>query len=361
VRASDEARQAGRIDLQARVRGLEGEIRARKGRDQDGVEQLRASVTLALEHDQGGAAAELYPRLADAIAHLGDARLARRTYLEAADFGQTAGAESAAQRARASLTIVLQQTGDWDGCARTATEALASTTSPPDARTVALGILGLVRAQRGETARARSALVEANHQAVTIELVSMELLTGWGLAMVDSLDGDGGAATRRCRELLYRWGRTQERHYVVPIVRWAVSFFASRHDERDARACASALAQIVAETGATEAVAALAHALGELCLLDGNAGQAAHHFAEALQRHDRLELPYERAHTSLRAGLALLAAGLRELGVQRLIESYRGARALGARPLANAAAHELTCLGEPLERRLGRRTKLRID
>jgi hypothetical protein len=68
----------------------------------------------------------------------------------------------------------------------------------------------------------------------------------------------------------------------------------------------------------------------------------------------RLEMPYERVMTQLRLGQVLATIGDRKAAVQRLVEAYRSARKLHARPLAHRAAHELVLLGEPVERRLGR-------
>jgi DNA-binding CsgD family transcriptional regulator len=96
-------------------------------------------------------------------------------------------------------------------------------------------------------------LLEAAQQSARIELAAMELLSSWGLAVVDELAGNDGDAARRCQGLLEHWRRTEERHYSIPALRWAVSLFAARRQEPEARACAYALAQIVAETGAAAA------------------------------------------------------------------------------------------------------------
>ena len=61
------------------------------------------------------------------------------------------------------------------------------------------------------------------------------------------------------------------------------------------------------------------------------------------------------------AGAALGAQGAREAAVEQLCAGYRGARKLGARPLAEQAARELSALGEVLERRLGRRAVRYLD
>jgi ATP/maltotriose-dependent transcriptional regulator MalT len=346
---------AGRIDLQARILSTEGNVRARLGQYERGLEQVRAGLALALEHNLSGAAADSYQRLADALEHSGDYPAAGQSYQAAADFCQTQGAEAMAQLCLACMTVVLRQTGEWERCAQVCREVLGSGATSAHARAVALGMLGMVHAHRGDASRARPLLLEAERGAHHIELVAMELLSAWGLAMVDDVDGRPESAGDRCLRLLELWTRTDERHYAIPALRWAASLLASRGANDDLRACANALARIVAETGTAEATAALGHALGEVCLVDGSPDQAVQHFERALQQLEVLDLPYERAHTALRGGLALVAAGDRAAGIEHLADAFRRARSLGARPLATAASRELIQLGEPVERRLGRR------
>ncbi len=68
-----------------------------------------------------------------------------------------------------------------------------------------------------------------------------------------------------------------------------------------------------------------------------------------------LELPFERAQTQARAGVALVAAGRRNDGIQQLSGAYQTARKLGARALAGSIAREVSRLGERVETRLGQR------
>ena len=111
----------------------------------------------------------------------------------------------------------------------------------------------------------------------------------------------------------------------------------------------------MARTGHPDALAALAHALGETALAEGHADTAAQQIDRAAELHASLEIPFERAQIQLRAGVALAAAGQREAAIERLVEAYRTARRLGAAPLAAQAAAEVARLGESVERRLGRR------
>jgi DNA-binding NarL/FixJ family response regulator len=186
-------------------------------------------------------------------------------------------------------------------------------------------------------------------------VAALEISSASSLALLDELDGAIDAAADRCRYVRERWEQTEERYYAILPLRWATTFFATHGAETDARACASALATIAADTGNPEALAGLAHALGECALLDGDAVQAARHFNRALELLSRLEVPFERAETQLRAGVALAAAGERDAAVERLTSAYHLARKLGARPLATRVAQELAALGEPVARHLGRR------
>ena len=175
------------------------------------------------------------------------------------------------------------------------------------------------------------------------------------LAWLAALDGDADEARSHCRFLLERWERSEDHHYAVWGLRLAATLFAGEGDSAGAHACAEALASIASESGHDDALAALAHALGETALLEGEPEVAAEHFGRALALHANLDIPFERVQIQLRAGVALAAAGEREQGLERLDGAYRSARKLGSRPLAAAVAAEVAGLGESVERRLGRR------
>lgn len=147
----------------------------------------------------------------------------------------------------------------------------------------------------------------------------------------------------------------------MPALRWATSFLARNNVDRDSRACAAAIGGLADEVVNPEALAALAHVLGEVALLDGDAEQAADQFERALELLASIGLPFEAAQTQVRAGVAHAAAGERDAAIARLTDAYRTARKLGARPLAKSAAAELVGLGEQVERRLGRRAAAQLD
>jgi DNA-binding NarL/FixJ family response regulator len=182
-----------------------------------------------------------------------------------------------------------------------------------------------------------------------------------GLAQVAAAEGLDDEAAAHCRALLDGWRESEDHHYAVWGIRWAATFFAAHGDRGGTNACAEALARMAADAGHHEALAALAHAIGELALLDGDEPAAAEHLERAVKLHRTLAVPYERAQIELRSGVVLAAAGLRDEAVERLSSAYRTASRLGARPLAAAAAEQVAALGESVAERLGARAASRTD
>jgi DNA-binding NarL/FixJ family response regulator len=196
-------------------------------------------------------------------------------------------------------------------------------------------------------------LHEAAALGQQIELAAVEMLAAWGLAHLDEANGAYDRVAERCRFILRRWEQIEDIHYAVPALRWVVSFFAMTNADADARACANALARIASATGQPEALSALAHALGEIALLDGDPQHAVQQFRQALDLLRDVTVPYCHATTQWRAGMACVAADQRDAAVAHLANAYRTARKLGARPLATRLAQALAELGEPIVERLG--------
>ena len=259
------------------------------------------------------------------------------------------------------MAVVLWQTGRWSEAERTSREVIASADATQHAHAVAEGILGMVAAMRGSTGRARPHLEASLQTARRIELTAMELISSWGLAVCDRLDGDQAGAVDRCRRLLARWERTEERHYVVPALRWSRSRArrAERHTGRsDMRRRAG--------TDRRPDGAARSHR---------RIGDGARRGRPARRRHRRppprispapleaisaRDLPLERAEIGRRAGIALVHAGRRDRGRRGPRRGGAHARRLGATPLGIQIAADLATLGEPVERRLGSREALRL-
>jgi DNA-binding CsgD family transcriptional regulator len=352
-RAGEEAARAERSDLRARALGLQGVARVKGGEFDEGMEVIRAGLSLALEHELTLEAAEVYQRLGTAHEIAGDYVGARDALATAVGFCETDGADPMEHACLSCMAYVLRELGDWERAVELSDE-LRYPGASPDATVVADGILGSIRAFRGEWSAARPLLVQCLDTATRLDVVSMSVDSAAALG-VEEHEGELEHAHEHCRFLLERWARSEDHHYAVWGLRWASCFFARHGSLGEARACAEALSSIAATTGHPDALAALAHALGETALAEGHPDAAAQQLGRAAELHDSLDIPFERAQIQLRAGVALAAAGQREAAIERLGAAHRSARRLGAAPLAAQAAQEVARLGESVERRLGRR------
>jgi DNA-binding NarL/FixJ family response regulator len=353
--AAVHARRAQRRDLVARSLGLEGSVRAKLGDLETGIRLAREGLSLALAESLTASATELYLRLAAVLENAADLGGAQHVYAEAHDFCVANGSPAAAQVCLVCLAYILWETGRWDDAETLERQILASPGSPAGVLAAANAALGIFRAARGRTRGTRRRLVEGLTYARQNDRLRFELNSLVGLAWLEELEGADAAAADRYREILRRCAETEDRHYAPMALRSAVTFFASHGEESDARACVATLADMAGATTNRETLAALAHALGELALLERKPDQAVLEFGRALELLRDLELPYQRAQTQLRAAAALEDAGERETAIERLTDAYRTARKLGAQPLAGVAARRLEELGEQGEQRLGRR------
>jgi predicted ATPase/DNA-binding NarL/FixJ family response regulator len=356
--AASEAVRADRADLRARAMGLHGVARAKAGAYDEGVEIIRAGLSLALEHELTAEAAEVYQRLGTAHEVAGDYAGARAALGVAVGLCETEQAGAVEHVCLSCMAYVLRELGDWDEVA-TLCEGLIVPEAGPDDTLVADGMLGAVQLWRGRPEAARPLLERALRTATRLDVVSMQCDSAAALAWLTHEEGDTVAASELCHTVLERWSRSEDLHYAVWGLRWAADHFARTGALPEARACAEALSAIAAAAGFRDALAALADALATIALAEGDRDAALQQLARALALHDELEIPFERAQVLLRAGVALVEAGARDEGLERLADAHRIAQRLGAEPLAARVAAAVTATGASLEDMLGSRAAAR--
>jgi DNA-binding NarL/FixJ family response regulator len=352
-----DAAAAERLDLGLRARGLLGVVQAKGGEFETGLETVRAALALALEHDLTPIAAELYQRLSMVLYDASDYRRAEEALDTALGLCRTGEDVSTELACVTCLVYVLRERGEWSRAGELGRELIDSDT----AVWVAEGLLGAIQAFQGKLSSARRMLTASRAVSSSVGHYNMFMDSTTGLAYVAAAEGAEEEAAEHCRTLLARWEESEDHHYAVWGIRWATAFFARQGDRERAHACAEALARMASEAGHGDALAALAQALGEMALLDGDEATAAEHLSRAVELHRTLAVPFERAQIELRAGVVLAAAGERDQALERLCDAYRTASKLGARPLAAAAAQEVAALGESVAQRLGSRAASRAD
>jgi len=350
-RADRLAREAERWDVLARALGLEGDLLSMQGKPQEGREIAQAGLSLAPKYHLREVAFEVYWRLARILDYASDFSSARDAYSTAYDYCRNQGADVLARFCLGCMSYLLFRIGDWKKSAKICREVIRDQEAPAMVKSACLGTMGLIRAHRGEIRQARNSLQESLNLSRREAFVIVELFVLWGLALVDEQEGADAAAEARYRQLLERWKKTEDRLSIIPALCSAGTFFAIHHFEKETVMCAEALATAASATNNPEALGGLAYTLGEMALLSHNADEAARQFVRALSQFEELGIPMECVKAELRAGLAFVRAGSRETGIGHLMNAYRLARKLGARPLALRIADELEALGEPAEER----------
>jgi DNA-binding CsgD family transcriptional regulator len=345
--------EAGRVDLQARALGLQGVALAKGGEFERGRSTVSDALALALEQDLTPVAAELYQRLSLVLYDGADYRQAEEALDTALGLCRTDGDAGTELACITCLVYVLRERGEWTRAGELGRELIEADT----AAWVAEGLIGAIHAFQGKLSSARRLLTASRAVSSAVGHYNMFVDSTTGLAYVAVAEGHDDEAAEHCRALLARWQESEDHHYAVWGIRWAAAFFASRGDAKGAHDCAEALGRMASEAGHGDALAALAQAIGELALLEGDEAAAAEHFSRAVELHRHLAIPFERAQIELRAGLALAAAGERDLALERLCDAYRTASKLGARPLASEAAKRVAEMGESVAQRLGGRAE----
>jgi DNA-binding NarL/FixJ family response regulator len=348
--AVDEAEQAERVDIRLRALALEGLVRAKAGDYEAGVATVREALAAALEHELTPVAAEVYQRLSVALYEAADYRRAAGALDTAMELCRIDGGAAIEEACVSCIAYVLRDLGEWSEAATICRDLAASGRS----LFVADGLLGSIRAYQGRFSSGRRLLTGSLAQSSRLGHYNMTVDSTAALAFVAAAEGARDEAAEHCRAILGRWRESDDHHYALSGLRWAAAWLARGGERQDAHACADALARIAADTGQPEALAAVAHAVAELSLADDDADTAAEQLTNALDLHRTIDMPFVRAQIELRAGVALAAAGEREVGLERLSDAYRAARKLGARPLAAEAAREAAALGDSVVLRLGR-------
>ena len=350
-RALAAARRAERADLQSRCLSMQGFLAGRTGRHEEGFALMHSALSLALAGNHVQEAVDAYWTLGAAANDWGDYPAAQSSFDDALAYCRANELPEQEQFCVSCLIVVLGNAGEWARAEQLARDLLDRASLGEASRAHALLTVGLIDAARGVTKRARRHLGRAHAIARESRMAGSVQASHFGLALVDELEG---TASPHWHELVT--ARVEQISSSRPRgLRLASTFAARRADTTLLNACAEAAASYASRFGSADALAGLAHTLGELALAQSQPTVAAEQFATALERLGEVEAPFERALTQARAGTALIAAGERELGIERLTGAYHTFRKLGARPFANRAAADLEAVGENVDKRLGRR------
>ena len=350
-RALATARRAGRSDVESRCLSSKGFKAGREGRRGESLELLRTALAVAVDGNHVEAAVSAYWALGATANDWADYPTAEAAFDDALVYCRANHLSDDEQLCVGCLAVVLGNSGEWTRAEQLARALLQRPALQKWNTAHAEMTLGLIAAARGATKRGRRLLTRA--LAITREIGMVESTHGceFGLALVDELED---VPSPRWDELV----TARVEHMSASRargLRLASTFAARARDRRLVYACADATAAWASRFAGADTLAALAHVLGEVALVEREAASAADQFGQALERLAEIEAPFEYALTRARSGTALMASGERELGLERLTGAYHTFRKLGARPFANRTAADLEAVGERVDERLGRR------
>nr|NIT52183.1 hypothetical protein [candidate division Zixibacteria bacterium] len=317
------AEKSQRGDIQARTLALKGNVLAMLGKYQLGIETVNKGLSLALENNLTDAAAEVYRRLGGTLEYASEYTSSREAYFTAYNYCQNQGEAAQAQMCLGCMSYVLFRTGDWKQCIDISRELFNDPESPAGSKSIAIGVLGIINCYRGETRRARKNLGETLNIALREKIQAMEMISFWGLGVVEEFDGQNAAAEKYYRQLLATQERYSDVHDSLPGLMSAITFFSNRKLEKETNLCANILADITSKASNTEALGMLAYALGETSLLNDQPKEAAQQFLQSIAHLEKLEVPIEIIKAEFRAGVAFARMNSKEEAVKYLRNAYR--------------------------------------
>lgn len=355
------AQEAGRSDVLARAQGFYGQLLAKLGRTDEGVNQVQEALALAMDQPLTGPTAEVFMRLGSALEQASDYSGSRAIYQDATDYCISQGESVTETVCLLCQAFVLWHLGDWDEALKVAHETINTPTSPEMVRMLLKGLIGRILAFRGEIDAARPLLQETLLYSRRINYVLAIILSEWGLAVIAAQENRPEAAIEHWQQVCDIWEDSDDIHYGIEHFRWGATHFSLWGNSQLVQQATSDLSRIVAQTSNPEALAGLAHGLGEALLLEGQALKAVRQFERAAALLEEIEVPFDRAHTRWRLGTALAAAGEHEKAVDELQKAARVFKQMGVKSFRSEVEKELVALGahmEPLlSAREGRRLK----
>jgi ATP/maltotriose-dependent transcriptional regulator MalT len=354
------AQEAGRSDLLARAQGLYGLLLAKLGKPDEGVKQAQKALALAMDQPLTGPTAEVFMRLGAAIERTSDYSGSRAIYLDAADYCISQGDSVHENVCMFCLAYILWRLGDWDEALKVSQKTINAPTSPETVRKFLKGLIGRILAFRGEIDAARPLLQESLTYARRLNYNNAIFWFEWGLGIVAAGENRPEAAIEHWGQACEVWEGSDDIHYGIELFRWGATHFALWGNSELVQHAASSLSRIVTQTSNPEALAGLAHGLGEVLLLEGQAMNAVRQFEQAAALLEEIEAPFDKANTSWRLGTALAAAGEHEKAVDELQEAARVFKQMGVKSFRSEVEKELVALGAHMEPLLGAREGRRL-
>jgi predicted ATPase/DNA-binding CsgD family transcriptional regulator len=326
------AQQAQQEDIQARALGVKGYILSIQGKSAEAQQAANEGINLALSGNHKEAAADAYRRLAGIYEYASQFDASIKAYEAALNFCQTNNISIQAQHCLPCMSWVLFRLGDWKKGLSVCKEVISDEKSFDAAKSTAHGVIGLIKAYRGETKSALTHLLQFQSLGEKEQQAFMTFMFPWGKALIYESMGEMEIAHQLYLQMLQNWEQSQDVHDVLAGLFSAIAFFADQQQEESLTRCVQIFSSISQSTGNPEAVAGLAFGLGSLALFGKNYQEAIGHFENAVKYLQELYTPVQRLQAEYFLGIALEKSGALEKALELLQKTLQEARQIGMRP-----------------------------
>jgi len=328
-KALSAARATGDPAFLCDMLGMVGVVNAISGCHEAAAALVDEALRLAVGHQLSAKIALAHRRLANISEYRGDYIAERDHHYTSINHCERLGDREGRQSCLSCLSYALFRTGQWAESLEIAREVLADAHAHPELRAVAASTRLLVQVFRGEHRQAAADLPDVLREVRRRGLVGMEFFIHWAAAELACALDDPGTATRGFCEVLLLFKDTEDGHDAVPPLLFATAYFADSGDARRLGACVDALHLAHSRNPIDETAAACLAARAEAA---AHPDAALALLREALVLTPLRQMPIERGHLLLRAGLAALRAGGRETALEYWSEAETLGRRMGWRP-----------------------------
>jgi DNA-binding CsgD family transcriptional regulator len=310
--------------------GYAGLVAAMCGRSSEASELVDRALRIALDRALPEQTALAYRRRANVCEYCADYVGETAAHLEAIRYCRRAGEKAGELSCLSCLAGAYFRTGEWKDASQTADAVLRDRKAHPAYQALARTVRAQLAAFRGEQRSAARLLDRNLIELRQLGLVGIDFQVLWARAFYFENEGRPEMAAATYDEIRLLWRESEDRHLALSGLLFAAAFYAENDRSRDTADCLDILNMIAQDNNNPESRATLRGVAAEAAQAEGDPGQAAHEFQEAIELFRKARLPLETAWLQWRlTSCTGEAATVR----QAHREAMQIASRLGARPL----------------------------
>jgi DNA-binding NarL/FixJ family response regulator len=310
--------------------GYAGLVAAMCGRASEASDLVERALRIALDQELPEQTALAYRRRANVCEYGANYAGEAAAHLEAIRYCRTAGEKAGELSCLSCLAGAYFRTGEWKDASQTADVVLRDRKAHPVYQAIARTVRAQLAAFRGEQ-RSASRLLDRNLIEIRqLGLTGFDFQVLWARAFYFENEGRPEMAAATYDEIRLLWRESEDRHLALSGLLFAAAFYADNGRPPDTADCLDILHTIAQDNNNPESRATLRAVAAEAAQAEGDTGQTAHEFQEAIELFRNARLPLETAWMQWRL---TNCTGDPAIARQAHREATQTASRLGARPL----------------------------